>query len=152
MPRPSIKLAQAVIDQFWEVIPPTWNQVRGRVRATATEEFGITLEQFHILRHVNKGHQSVSELADVKQISRPAISQAVEALVGRGLISRKQSVTDRRWVELELTESGKELLTVVFQKNRRWMESRLTAFSKEELKELTRGMELLHKAFYEEAE
>jgi DNA-binding MarR family transcriptional regulator len=150
MTKPAAKLIQTVIDQFWETVPPTWNFVRGKVRATATEQFGITLEQFHILRHVRKGRQSVSELADAKQISRPAISQAVEALVAMGHISRRQSVTDRRWVELELTDSGNQLLTAIFQENRIWMQSKLAAYSADDLNDMLRGMELLNKALFEQ--
>jgi DNA-binding MarR family transcriptional regulator len=145
-------LLQQAIDRFWETIPPTWSRIRSRVHATASEHFGITVEQFHILRHIRKGFGSVSELAQVKQISRPAISQAVDVLVCKGLITRRQSAGDRRYVELELTKNGDELLNGIFQKNRAWMEEKLSSLSADELDALVRGMDILQKTFDESPE
>ncbi len=72
------------------------------------------MEQFHILRHIRRGLGSVSELAEVKQISRSAISQAVDLLVERGLICRLQNAQDRRNIPLELTEAGNSLLDTIW--------------------------------------
>jgi DNA-binding MarR family transcriptional regulator len=135
------------IDRFWEVVPPVWNQVRGHVRATAAEQFGVTVEQFHILRHIRKGIDSVSELATEKQISRPAISQAVDLLVEKGLISRHPHADDRRYVRLELTPDGDALLNAIFQKNREWMRTVFASMSAEDLDCLARGLAVLKDAF-----
>jgi DNA-binding MarR family transcriptional regulator len=138
---------QQVIDRFWETIPPAWHTVRGHLRATAAEQFEITVEQFHILRNVRRGIASVSDLAEVKQISRSAISQAVEALVEKGLITRRRDLKDRRCVQLTLTPTGQELLNGIFQQNRQWMSERLSTLTTEELDEFMRGIELLRRAF-----
>ena len=98
------QLIPATIEAFWSTIPPVWNRVRGNVRAIALENFDISVEQFHILRHIRRGLSSVSELAEVKQISRSAVSQAVDILVARGLICRRQNALDRRNIPLELTD------------------------------------------------
>jgi len=143
---------QQVIDRFWETIPPAWHQVREQLRGTAAEQFGITVEQFHILRHVRKGVVSVSDLAEVKQISRSAISQAVELLVEKGLLARARDLDDRRCVTLSLTEKGSELLSSIFQQNRAWMAERLAAFSAHELAALERGLALLKIGFVETGE
>lgn len=141
------ELLQLAIDRFWETIPPTWNHIRGHIRAIAAEKYNITIEQFHILRHVRKGIQSVSDLAEVKQISRPAISQAVELLVEKGLITRQQSTTDRRFVRLELTEDGHKLLNAIFEENREWMIEKLSVLQPGEIDCLLRGMDVLKKTF-----
>ena len=138
---------QLAIDRFWETIPPTWNRIRGHIRAIAAEKYNITVEQFHILRHVRKGIQSVSDLAEVKQISRPAISQAVELLVEKGLITRQQSTTDRRFVRLELTEDGHKLLNAIFNENRAWMIEKLNSLRPDEIDCLLSGMDVLKETF-----
>jgi len=140
-------LRQQMIDRFWETIPPMWNQVRNNLRCIATENFGISVEQFHILRHIRKGITSVSELATVKQISRPAISQAVDLLVEKGLISRRQDADDRRFVHLQLTPNGDALLTRIFQENRAWMLEKMAARGTEELNSLIAAMEILKDTF-----
>jgi len=138
---------QETIDRFWETIPPTWNRVREQLRGTAAEQFGITVEQFHILRHVRKGVASVSELAEVKQISRSAISQAVELLVEKNLLAREQDAVDRRRVLLTLTENGSALLGAIFQQNRAWIAQQMLTLGPEDLVALDRGLALLKACF-----
>ncbi len=147
MPTPSDDILQQTIDRFWETVPPVWNTVRSRVRSAATQEFDITVEQFHILRHIRRGAHSVSELADVGRISRPAISQAVEALVNKGLVSRTQSADDRRYVRLELTQDGSALLDEIFGQARQWMKTKLSAFQPDDLQAIMAGLVLLKEAF-----
>jgi len=140
-----ITLLEQTLDKFWETIPPLWGYIRAHIRAVATENFDISVEQFHILRFIRRGHSSVSGLADARNISRPAISQGVDTLVHKGLVTRMQSKEDRRYVELELTPEGNALLDGVFQNTRKWMKDSLEKFSQEELELAVRGMEVLKK-------
>ena len=48
----SERLQNQAIDRFWETVPPLWGMIRTHIRAEATKNFDITVEQFHILRHV----------------------------------------------------------------------------------------------------
>jgi MarR family transcriptional regulator, 2-MHQ and catechol-resistance regulon repressor len=135
------------IECFWETVPPVWNRIRSYVNGIATESFGITVEQFHILRHIQKGKGSISKLADEKQISRSAISQVVDTLVEKGLIIRHQALEDRRWVHLELTPAGNELLNAIFKENRNWMKAKMNPLSLDELKVLIEAMTILKNVF-----
>jgi len=141
----SENLREQAIDRFWETVPPLWNSVRSHIRATATANFDITVEQFHVLRYVRRGTDSVSELATAKNISRPAISQAVEVLVKKGLLTRVQSKEDRRCVDLVLTEAGNDLLDAVFKETRGWMKERMAGLSPDELETIERSMEIMKK-------
>ena len=105
----------------------------------------LTPEQFHVLRYVRRGPGSMSELAAAKNISRPAISQAAEILVKKGLVKRVGRPQDRRYVDLELTRAGNELLDTVFDETRAWMKQRMKALSREELQSIIRAMAALKK-------
>ena len=142
---PSEKLRDRTIDRFWETVPPLWNSIRSHIRATATANFDITVEQFHVLRYVRRGTDSVSELATAKNISRPAISQAVEILVKKGLLSRVPSKEDRRFVELVLTEAGNNLLDAVFKETRGWMKEHMREMSTDDLETIAKAMEIMKK-------
>ena len=146
------ELFQQVIDRYWETIPRVSNSVRVHIHRIVSENFEISAEQFHILRHIRKGNSSVSELAAIRQISRSAISQAVDLLVEKGLIARRENVEDRRYVDLELTTAGDELLNAMIKKNRAWMMERLATLDSEEISSVMRGLELLKKAFGEPLE
>lgn len=143
---------QQSIDRFWETVPPVWNMVRSRLRSAAAEQFGMTVEQFHILRYIRKGAHSGSELAQLGRISRPAISQGVDALVNKGLISRQQSASDRRYVQLELTESGAALLESIFGQARQWMKTKLTSLNADDLQSIMSALTILKQAFEETSE
>jgi DNA-binding MarR family transcriptional regulator len=147
VPETTEELLHRAIDRFWETIPPAWSRIRGHVRAIAAEHYGITVEQFHALRLIRKGVQSVSELAEVKQISRPAISQAVELLVEKGLVSRQKRAGDRRFVRLELTESGQAMLDAIHAETRAWMAEKLGALPPDDIGCLLRGMDVFKEAF-----
>lgn len=139
------RLYDRAIDRFWETVPPLWNFVRSHIRATATTQFDITVEQFHVLRHVRRGVGSISELATAKNISRPAISQAVDILVNKGWLTRVQSMHDRRYVVLALTDAGNHLLDTVFKETRQWMKERLHVLTAQELETIAKAMEIMKK-------
>src|SRR5574340_397201 len=136
---------ERAIEHFWETVPPLWGTIRAHIRAEAEGQMGISVEQFHVLRYVRHGVGSVSELAEAKNISRPAISQAVEALVKKGLLRRKQSTQDRRCVALELTPAGSQLLERVFAETRDWMRKRMQGISEQECADIIKGMQALNK-------
>ncbi|HEX9333718.1 MAG TPA: MarR family transcriptional regulator [Anaerolineales bacterium] len=142
---PPRRLLDQAIDHFWETVPPLWGMIRTHIRATATRNFDITVEQFHILRHVRRGTGSISELATAKNISRPAISQAVEVLVKKELLTRVQSKQDRRFVELALTNAGNNLLDTVSLETRNWMKERMCMLSADELDTISKAMNSLKK-------
>jgi DNA-binding MarR family transcriptional regulator len=140
---------QETIDRFWAAVPSVWHQVRSHIRGVAVERLGITVEQFHILRHIRTGSGSISELAAEKHISRSAISQAVELLVGKGLVTRHENAADRRFVQLALTPEGSTMLDAVHQENRAWMGERLASLTPQELACVDQGLSLLRQAFIE---
>jgi DNA-binding MarR family transcriptional regulator len=137
-------LTQAV-DVFWETFPPLWRMIQAHIREVAVEQFNITVEQFHILRHIRTGRDSVSALAKIKDISRPAISQSVDLLVTRGFIVRAIDPQDRRHVRLDLTAEGNALMDAIFGDTRQWMMKTLEPLSADEIQALTLSMESLRK-------
>jgi DNA-binding MarR family transcriptional regulator len=139
------QMRDQAIDRFWETVPPLWNDVRSHIRATATAKFDITVEQFHVLRFVRRGTDTMSELAAAKNISRPAMSQAVDVLVNKGLLTRIQSTKDRRYVDLALTEAGNNLLDTVFKETRIWMKQRMSKLTASELETIAKAMEVMKK-------
>lgn len=144
-PHESPSALQRLVEVFWETVPPLWREIHAHLHSIASEEFDVTVEQFHILRHIRQGSTSVSELAKQKRISRPAVSQIVETLVQRGLIQRKVNPQDRRQVFLELTEGGNALLDAISLKTRRWTLELFSPLSPEEVQQLSQALERLKK-------
>jgi DNA-binding MarR family transcriptional regulator len=127
------EMIQQAVDHFWETIPAFWAGVRAYIRQAAVEGGEISVEQFQLMRHIRQGLTSVSQLAEVKRISRSAISQGVNSLVEKGLIDRQHSPHDRRQIELTLTAAGNRLLDAIFEDTRRWMRRMFSSLDQKEL-------------------
>ncbi len=140
---------QQVIDKFWEFFPPVWHTVRAHIHQEATENFDITVGQFHILRRIRHGVDSVSKLADAKHTSRPAISRSVDVLVNKGLVARTTNPADRRNVQLSLTEEGQSLMEELFSNTRQWMAENLAVLSEDEFEAIIVAGDALKRAFAE---
>lgn len=132
---------------FWESIPTVWDRVRENLRSTATSELNITVGQFHVLRLIRYGKNTVGELANARQISPSAVSQLVDILVGKGYVTRQENQKDRRFIQLELTDIGAELLNTVYVENRLWIMNKLSNLTDVELQRMLEGLEPLRKAF-----
>lgn len=142
---PPTENPRQAVDLFWEAIPPFWGQIRSHLHALAMDQYAISVEQFHLLRHMRHGCASVSELAAAKGISRAAISQGVDALVNKGLVQRLPNPQDRRYVPLALTPSGNALLDDLIGQTRDWMNRRLANLSQAELESLITAFEIIKK-------
>jgi len=124
-----------------------WNLIRSHLRTIAVEQFNISVEQFHVLRLIRKGFTSVKDIAEARQISRSAVSQAAELLVEKGLITRSEETGDRRLVHLALTPAGDELLNQMFQQNRAWMAGKMASLTAGDLQLITEGLAHLSATF-----
>ena len=136
------ELRQAV-DGFWEVIPPLWRSIQAHIRQAAIERYQIREEQFHLLRHIRRGYNSVSLLAQTRGISRPAVSQSVDLLVRRGLVVRTVDEHDRRHIRLDLSQSGSDLMESLLEDTRLWLMGRFASLPPRKLQELTSTFESL---------
>jgi len=71
----------------------------------------LTLSQFRLLRLVAMTDaRTLGDVATFLGVSNPAASKAVDKLVRRGLLLRSEAETDRRAIELSLTEPSRQLL------------------------------------------
>ena len=142
-------LEQQAVEKFWEFFPLVWHTVRAYIHREAAENFDITVGQFHILRRIRHGADSVSKLADDKHTSRPAVSRVVDVLVNKGLVARTQNPADRRNVLLSLTEEGQSLMEALFSNTRQWMVDQLAVLTEDELEAILIAGDALKRAFTE---
>src|SRR5580692_12865876 len=100
-----------------ESAPPRVLGSYGRVAAwlskrveVALGTVDLTLPQFRVLGILAEGSSAASGLADRLAVRRPSITALIDGLVARGLVHRRQEDTDRRRVELRLTDDGARIL------------------------------------------
>lgn len=76
--------------------------------AAATVE--LTLSQYRVLGILGDGREAASVLADKLAVSRPSVTGVIDGLVARGLVRRDPDATDRRRIDLGLTDDGRRVL------------------------------------------
>src|ERR1700727_1725531 len=76
--------------------------------AAATVE--LTLSQYRVLGILGDGREATSVLADKLAVSRPSVTGVIDGLVARGLVRRDPDETDRRRIDLGLTDDGRRVL------------------------------------------
>ena len=125
MNTPEAQLDEAV-ESLSEILPQVWDRIRSNFRSAGMSKFGITIEQFHTLRHIYRGYHYAGALAEERQISCAAVSQAIHARVVKRLVTQKQGDGDHRQVRLELTPYARQVLDGNARENRIFIRQKLT--------------------------
>jgi DNA-binding MarR family transcriptional regulator len=74
------------------------------------EELDLTLTQVKALNALASSELTVKELAEQLGLSLPGASRAVDALVSRDLVDRREDPDDRRQKRLLATDAGRDAL------------------------------------------
>lgn len=83
---------------------------------------GLSFSQINILmRLFHQGITSVSEVGGLLGVSNAAASQAVDRLVGMGLIERTEDPQDRRTKRLALTPAGRMTIENGIEARSQWV-------------------------------
>ena len=84
----------------------------------------------------------VSELADLEQMSRPAMSAHVKRLEAAGWLLRRCDAPDgdKRRVALALSPSGQQALNAIRRSRNDWLAARLTALTPDERAVVAAGL------------
>ena len=70
------------------------------------EQLDLTLTQVKTLTALSAAELTVKDLAELLGLSLPGASRAVDALVARGLLGRREDTSDRRMKRLRCTDAG----------------------------------------------
>ena len=100
------ELAEQLLALWRAVMAP-----RGVSAYAIFEQLDLTLTQVKALSALAPDAElTVKELAERLGLSLPGASRAVDALVDRGLLGRREDTTDRRMKRLTCTPAGREAL------------------------------------------
>src|SRR3984957_2473529 len=104
-----------------------------RYAAAGIEGTGLGDSDFRVLEVLlHKGPLPVNTIGPIVDLTPGSISIAVERLVEKGLVSRVESVEDRRGRMVALTPIGKKLVVPAFQKHSGQMKKVFSELSPEE--------------------
>ncbi len=106
--------------------------------AAFLKDFGLSPEQFNVLRILRGSHPKPNRLADITSRMLDKNSNAtrlVEKLRLKGLVKREICKTNRRQVDISITDKGLKLLTKIDRESVQW-QSTLKHLTKAEAQQL----------------
>jgi DNA-binding MarR family transcriptional regulator len=121
--------------------------VEKKAGSLVKEQIGsdLTNDQHFTLRYINQvGTCTSSELAEVFDVQKSAITAIIQRLWEKGLIERTRDEKDRRVVYLTLTEKGQDLYEKCEQRIHDIVESLITQFEEAEIKQFLDTFEKLN--------
>ncbi|MEK5441269.1 MULTISPECIES: MarR family winged helix-turn-helix transcriptional regulator [unclassified Fredinandcohnia] len=105
----------------------------------------LTNEQHYTLRYINKvGSCTSTELAEVFEVKKSAITAIINRLFEKGLIDRSRDENDRRLVYLTLSDRGEKLFLKTEERVNKLVESIIGEFSEEEIVQFLKTYEKLN--------
>lgn len=136
--RDSTEYAEIVAEVFVETVQKS----AGKVMCCEHDSEEITPSLMECLQYVYlHGMSPVREIACGLEISLSGASQLVDRLVKKGLVTRRDSETDRRMIEVELTGSGRDVVGQMRKLKSEWFESILGAMGEDERNAFRNGLE-----------
>src|SRR3984885_9331866 len=123
-------------DHVWLVMMKAMRALT-RYAAAGIEDTGLGLSDFGVLEILlHKGPLPVNTIGPAVNLTPGSISTAVDRLVAKDLVSRVESVEDRRVRIVALTPRGKDLIVRAFRKHAGQMKRVFAELSPEELRAL----------------
>jgi DNA-binding MarR family transcriptional regulator len=112
---------------------------------------GVTVAEWVVLREMYKSREGTtlpSTVADLTGLTRGAVSKLISRLLDKGLVTRKESTSDRRYQDIALTKSAVALvpkLAKLADENDSEFFKVLSKTERETLKEILKRIVTLHK-------
>ena len=121
-------------DHVWLIMMKAMRALT-RYAAADIEETGLGLSDFGVLEALlHKGPLPVNTIGPIVDLTPGSISIAVDRLLAKGLVSRVESVEDRRVRIVALTPRGKDLIVSAFRRHAGQMKKVFSELSPEELR------------------
>jgi DNA-binding MarR family transcriptional regulator len=107
----------------------------------------VTFPQLTLLTVLAQNSRwKITDVAHVLGVSNAAASKAVDRLVRRGLLRRREAVSDRRAAELSLTRRSRRLLKAFGAAKNRQLKHTLRHFRPQALREVAKNLDQLSMA------
>ena len=99
------------------------------------ETYRLSLIEATIIRFLynNPGKDTAADIVELRMLSKGNVSQAVESLMQKSLLQRRQDTEDRRKIHLSLTQAAQPITASLKELFQQFHEELFFGLSKEEL-------------------
>lgn len=140
------KIIDSVADDLLSIPPIVFREVRKKLLRTALTNIDMHISLIHIgimKQLYDAGALHVAEIGKRLQIARPQMTHLIDKLANLGIVERHPDTTDRRMVNIVLTDKGKTTLEEHDKSIRKAMRDTLSGFTDKELGDLSDSLRKL---------
>ncbi|RLQ96634.1 MarR family winged helix-turn-helix transcriptional regulator [Falsibacillus albus] len=139
MTNPTIK---ELVDRYIELSFSVNKKAESLIKCQIGDD--LTNDQHYILRYIEKKEVCTStELAEVFEVKKSAITAIINRMWEKGLIQRNRDEKDRRVIYLTLSDEGKELFEKTETRIHKLVEHLIKQFDQHEIEQFIRTYEKL---------
>ena len=104
------------------------------------EKYRLSLIEANIISFLynNPGKDTAGDIVELRMLAKGNVSQAVEALIQKALLQRRQDESDRRKIHLSLLPAAEPITRDIERARCRFLEDMFCGFSAEELEQFER--------------
>jgi DNA-binding MarR family transcriptional regulator len=140
-------MAKADVDRIMEdlfMVLPIFLRKLWRMDLSGTTG-NLTRHHLAIVGMIAHGKLTVSDMARKLGMPKPQMTHIVDQLVDMGIVERQPSTTDRRVINLVVTEHGRSMGHEMKQKVMANIQNKLAVLSPEELEEMAAALDTLRR-------
>jgi DNA-binding MarR family transcriptional regulator len=137
-------LARDTARKLLEIMPLVMRTVAAELRAAGELPAPAHFPLLHVL---SEGPRTLSELAALRGVSLPSMSNSVTTLVEHGWVRRTEPGRDRRVLMLEVTAGGRAALDRVTRSAERHLADALVGLDSPSGRRLQAGLSVLREVF-----
>ena len=140
------KLVETCARDLMDTAPKIMQSIRTEMRRGRGA--ALSVPQFRTMRFIQRNpDSSLSDLAEYLGLTLPSASKLIDGLVKQELVTRQESVSDRRRLTLVLTRSGESIVNTARAGAQANLTKILGSLSNDELNIVHQAMELLYPLF-----
>jgi DNA-binding MarR family transcriptional regulator len=138
------KILDSVTEDLLSIPPIIFKETRRKLLRTALIDMDISPIHFGIMKLLYEaGTLHVTEIGERLQIARPQLTHLIDKLAEMGIVKRRADTTDRRMINVALTEKGKITFEAHDKSIRKAMKETLSCFTDKELDDLSDSLRKL---------
>lgn len=142
----SNKILDSVTEDLLSIPPIIFREIRRKLLRTALINMDVDISPVHfgIMKLLHEtGSLHVAEIGGRQQIARPQMTHLIDKLVDLELVERQTDTTDRRMINIVLTDKGKTTFEEHDKNIKKAMRDTLSCFTDKELDDLSDSLRKL---------
>lgn len=135
-----------IVSQLWMDLAPAMMR-RMRAQVIKASVGSLTMPQYRILANINRGLNSIGEIAEHHGVAQPSMSKMIHLMEARGLVLKNTLPADKRQSVLSMTAKGRELFLKVRGQAQKRLAEKLEQLSADDLEALEKSFSEMKKVF-----